>query len=701
MEINLTTRKLTSDKAANDLVNFLSEDQEDLLLTEAELYYDFPILKDLDDDIVISKLLLVSPNHGVILFATSNATSHQNVADEINKLDAELENIFTLLYSRLIRNKALRKSKKELAFATNSMIYAPRVDDKAGIQSDSELAVNRVQLGKLLEDAQTFPVDNHIFSELTATIEGAKGLLRPRLRTIPANNLTSKGYLANGVEAEIASFDQMQKKGAMVVLDGLQRIRGLAGSGKTVVLAMKAALTHLRNPDAKILYTFHTRSLYQHIQRLITRFYRQFDDKDPDWNQLQIIHAWGGKNTAGVYYNACIQGRVQPLTYSQAIGMSANPFDYACKTLIETAQPNPDYDYVFIDEGQDFPASFIQLCIKLTLENQVVFAYDDLQTIFQAKTPSLIDIVGKDSQGHPLVELTDDIVLYKCYRNPREILVCAHALGFGFYGPEIVQMLENKEQWADIGYEVKSGKFVEGETTVIERPPGNSLTFLSNHQQPTDLVKAVVYASYEEEINGVSVGIAQNIKDGLRPDDILVIVADDINAKSYTSGIARKMLELGIGVNNVYADNYGIRDFQTEGCITLSTVHKAKGNEAFMVYVLGVDALFTPTQTVRERNLIFTAMTRAKGWVRVSGAGEGAKKCAKEIEAALTRFPNLVFSYPSPAQLKILERGLEKGAIRKQNIQRKLDELMAEMSQAEIQELIEQRIPKGEKRRSI
>ncbi len=80
----------------------------------------------------------------------------------------------------------------------------------------------------------------------------------------------------------------------MAVLDGPQRVRGLAGSGKTVVLAMKAALTHLRYPDAIILYTFYTKNLYQHIQRLITRFYRQFDDRDPNWSNLRIMHAWGG-----------------------------------------------------------------------------------------------------------------------------------------------------------------------------------------------------------------------------------------------------------------------------------------------------------------------------------------------------------------------------------------------------------------------
>ena len=44
----------------------------------------------------------------------------------------------------------------------------------------------------------------------------------------------------------------------------------------------------------------------------------------------------------------------------------------------------------------------------------------------------------------------NDIILYKCYRNPKEILVISHAIGFGLYNNSIVQTLENKEHWEDL-----------------------------------------------------------------------------------------------------------------------------------------------------------------------------------------------------------------------------------------------------------
>ena len=76
----------------------------------------------------------------------------------------------------------------------------------------------------------------------------------------------------------------------------------MAGSGKTVVLAMKAAQLHINNPEEKILYTFYTKSLYDQVKRLITRFYRMTQDHDPNWENLHILHAWGGINQPGVYY---------------------------------------------------------------------------------------------------------------------------------------------------------------------------------------------------------------------------------------------------------------------------------------------------------------------------------------------------------------------------------------------------------------
>ena len=69
-------------------------------------------------------------------------------------------------------------------------------------------------------------------------------------------------------------------------------------------------------------------------------------------------------------------------------------------------------------------------------------------------------------------------------------------------------------------------------------------------------------------------------------------------------------MEKGIKSNNIIADRYSEPPFIIEGKATLSTVYRAKGNEAAVVAVLGCDAV--PLDTRTGRNRLFTAFTRTK-----------------------------------------------------------------------------------------
>jgi superfamily I DNA and RNA helicase len=67
------------------------------------------------------------------------------------------------------------------------------------------------------------------------------------------------------IERNIANLDQWQKAAAIESPEGLQCIRGLAGSGKTIVLALKAAYRHSQKPEWRIAVAFHSRALYQQM----------------------------------------------------------------------------------------------------------------------------------------------------------------------------------------------------------------------------------------------------------------------------------------------------------------------------------------------------------------------------------------------------------------------------------------------------
>lgn len=224
----------------------------------------------------------------------------------------------------------------------------------------------------------------------------------------------------------------------------------------------------------------------------------------------------------------------------------------------------------------------------------------------------------------------------------------------------------------------------------MERPIENSLDYISNLYNPYDIVKVQVYDSFTLEVKDTVKNILDDIESGLLPEDILVLTLDDRHAKDYLNFFAEELHNVGINVNNIHEDSFGVRNFQREQCITLSTIHKAKGNEAYMVYVVGVDAVFDAPK-VRERNLIFTAMTRAKAWLRVSGIGINAQYYKMEVEKALEKFPRLEFIYPSYEEVTIMKRDLAAPAISKQEAERKLNELLETFSPDEVERILKQR----------
>lgn len=61
--------------------------------------------------------------------------------------------------------------------------------------------------------------------------------MKPKKKRGGVQRENSYGGIIKKIEAEIANLDEWQKKAAFEIPEGPQRIRGLAGSGKTVVLA--------------------------------------------------------------------------------------------------------------------------------------------------------------------------------------------------------------------------------------------------------------------------------------------------------------------------------------------------------------------------------------------------------------------------------------------------------------------------------
>jgi len=301
---------------------------------------------------------------------------------------------------------------------------------------------------------------------------------------------------------------------------------------------------------------------------------------------------------------------------------------------------------------------------------RLVYAYDELQNLSGNSLPPPEEIFGKDRQGRPLVTFDNgsprDVILPKCYRNSRPVLVAAHSLGFGIYRqpPEgedtgLVQMFDPAALWTEIGYSVYQGKLAKGHHVVLERTNETSPRFLEEHSEIQDLVQFQRFRNEADQNEWLVDQIRRNLEDDeLRYDDIIVIHPDPISARERVGPIRKRLYEMGIQTHLAGVDTLADVFFRTDHpSITFTGIFRAKGNEAGMVY--GINAQKCETRgagLASLRNRLFTAITRSKAWVRVVGHGPKMDSLIREFKELERKEYRLAFKYPTDDQLRTLRR---------------------------------------------
>ena len=333
-----------------------------------------------------------------------------------------------------------------------------------------------------------------------------------------------------------------------------------------------------------------------------------------------------------------------------------------------------------MDEAQDFPPEFLRLCYKMIKSpHRLVYAYDELQSLTGEFLPPPEEIFGFGRDGTPNVQLDkadnsgprDDIILEKCYRNSRPVLVTAHALGFGVYrdpqpqsGTGLIQIFDSPRIWEEIGYEIKRGELEEGSSVTLHRPEDTSPKFLEEHSENDDLVQFHVFDSEDEQAEWLTNAIKSNLEnDELRYNDIIVINPDPRTTRGNVGRARRLLLDMGINshIASVHTDPNVFFDQES---ITFTGIFRAKGNEAGMVYVINAQDCHGPTWNLaNKRNQLFTAITRSKAWVRVLGVGDHMRELKKEYAKLKEHNFELKFDYPTPKQrekLRIVHRDMNR-----------------------------------------
>lgn len=673
---------IPTDQLVQDLSN---------LSIDGTLYTGYPILASADDKIFVDALL-IAQKYGVVVFHFPS--DGLDDSDFWDRIEEDQNALYFGVRQKLADKKELRIG-KTLAVEPTIICYLP---SRMTVPSDKSLnATTRSELSSFLTSLK--PIPQEYIRLVNAAVQRVS-TIRPPKKRLSVKKVDSRGAVLKIIEKNINNLDRWQNLAAIESPEGLQCIRGLAGSGKTIVLALKAAYLHACNPEWNIAVTFYTRSLYQQFQDLIRRFSFEHLRDEPDWTKLRIIHAWGSYAEEGIYSEIASAYGIKPKSFAEAktVYGAGESFSGVCQELfdeIKSKDSIPLYDVLLVDEGQDFPKSFFQLVYHKALRHpqRLAWAYDELQNLGDydvAPPEELFGVSLHNLEGMP----NQDLILPVCYRNTPWALTIAHALGFGIYRDDgFVQLFHDPTGilWRRIGYEIVSGDVVPGHNVKLRRRRDSTPEYFYKLDE-NDAVQVKVLDNAEDQAKWVAESIINNINnDELEPSDILVIFPNPLSVKR-DADLLRNILE-SRDLSTHIAGITTSRDilFQ-EDSIAITGIYRAKGNEAPMVYVVNSQYGVPGPELIKRRNTLFTAITRSKAWVRICGYGSLMEELKTEIDRIVKRNYQLEFEVPSQEELT-RRRTIYKELTSEDRVQ--IKSLADIVSRLESGDLSVENIPKG------
>lgn len=403
-----------------------------------------------------------------------------------------------------------------------------------------------------------------------------------------------------GKETPVTLLDKVKRK--IVLFDGTQsnfiyknyndkkeiRIQGLAGTGKTELLLHKIRELYINEAEYSIVFTCYNTILEDDMHFRIPKFFNFMRvEEQIEWNKrLWIMRAWGsGKNySCGVYSFIC---QKYDIPFSP-FGKNTPRFDILCKEAVEALklkQPpiEPCFDYIFIDESQDFAEPFFELCSMIT-RKQLFIAGDIFQNIFETNISTA----------------NTDFILSRCYRTEPKTLMLAHAIGMGLYESPPLRWLDDAE-WEACGYIINkaNGKYI------LTRNPIRRFEDIEVNYKTLTLTKYNNDNTIIDEIEACIQRIKAN-NQSLVPDDIAIIFLEsDMFHNYHTANLLESMLyeKFGWSVNKGYETKQ-----RQENTIFISNINNIKGLEFCFVLLISEKKI---TTNFRVRNAIYMALTRS------------------------------------------------------------------------------------------
>ncbi|HGH6885895.1 TPA: DEAD/DEAH box helicase family protein [Neisseria meningitidis] len=368
-------------------------------------------------------------------------------------------------------------------------------------------------------------------------------------------------------------------------------IQGLSGTGKTELLLHKLKELYLESDNNRIFFTCNNKILAESLRNRIPRFFNFMQvSQQIDWdNRLWCNHAWGsGKNkNSGLYSFICHFYGIPFLNYAQE-----SSFSKICSMAIEQIKSNSDnlnkyaFDYILIDESQDFGESFFELC-SLVTKHKIYIAGDIFQSIF----------------GEQKIYDHVDYLLNQCYRTDPKTLMFSHGLSMGLFESEKLQWLTD-QQWEQYGYIFQKNN----NRYIFTREPIRRFEDLKDNDNSIHIEN--IKELNNSQISDKIVELIMDIKSkypSAQPDDIAIIFLEQ--NRRYNSEmlnyIRYTLEEKGIDwpINPAFESKQ-----QLTGYLSITNFNHVKGLEFPFVICISP---YEVTADLRKRNAIYMAMTRS------------------------------------------------------------------------------------------
>lgn len=430
-------------------------------------------------------------------------------------------------------------------------------------------------------------------------------------------------------------------------------IQGLAGTGKTELLLHKIKELYIKNENIRIVFTCHNKILAENLRERIPEFFDFMKvEEQIKWEEkLWVMSSWGskGNKNSGVYSFICNYYNIPFERFSYN-----TTFDSICERALENLRKldnfEPCFDYILIDESQDFTESFFSLCSFVTKECLYV-AGDIFQNVFD---PSDVSVVNPD------------FLLNKCYRTDPKTLMCAHAIGMGLFEKgNMLRWLDDKA-WEDCGYDIKKNE----QYYDLYRRPLRRFEDLGN--TGTKSIE-IISESRENYLRSI-LDVIKKLKEEnptLQPDDVGIMFLENINDNYNLAN----SLQIAIGEKFNWDVNIGYETKEKKkGALFISNRNNVKGLEFPFVICLMQGGLTNDFQT---RNSIYMMLTRSfitSYFILPNVDNEKVQELVRGVEE-VNKNGFLHIKEPTESQRKILKNAI----INRTNIYKSQRDIVAEI----------------------